>query len=440
MPLLPGKSKKAFSKNVETEMKHGKPMDQSLAIAYSVKRKNKKPKKMAEGGNVNAKNERRPMPDNRYDDAKMDARNSGNKPPKDDSWSSNITLKQAQKPSITKLSQPKIIGSDAFSVRNRDMHEDEADMMDRIHPESDLAQPPQRDNEDGPNRQGPKVPDMAAQHKAKRPPYNKAIEDQYAQDMAAAEMKKRQSYAQGGPVMEPEDSGLELMERSDEAHLQSMESPSEDEGSQEAHSLNEEDSMGHNDHLDMEDQHNSGRKPYYMGGPAVKEDHPHLMFDDAGENEDHILELNAAHDKHSADDSEDQPRAEEDMEHEDSIAAAIMSKKHRGSQSSGSPDDDHAVMMAEGGDIHSHGSMDSDDSDQADLSRNADEDANEEDQASFDALRKENYSESAGLKQLDSPMDSAQMGDEEEDESENKHDKIDKMRSRMNARRQFKQR
>ena len=49
MPLLPGKSKKAFSKNVETEMDNGKPQKQSLAIAYSMK---KKRKKMAEGGKV----------------------------------------------------------------------------------------------------------------------------------------------------------------------------------------------------------------------------------------------------------------------------------------------------------------------------------------------------------------------------------------------------
>lgn len=48
MPLLKGKSKKAFSKNVESEMDEGKPQKQALAIAYSMKRK----KKMASGGTV----------------------------------------------------------------------------------------------------------------------------------------------------------------------------------------------------------------------------------------------------------------------------------------------------------------------------------------------------------------------------------------------------
>jgi hypothetical protein len=42
MPLVKSKSKKAFSKNVSTEMHAGKPQKQALAIAYSVKRKAKK--------------------------------------------------------------------------------------------------------------------------------------------------------------------------------------------------------------------------------------------------------------------------------------------------------------------------------------------------------------------------------------------------------------
>lgn len=48
MPLIQGKSKKAFKKNVEIEMHAGKPQKQSLAIAFSVQRKNRK--RMAHGG------------------------------------------------------------------------------------------------------------------------------------------------------------------------------------------------------------------------------------------------------------------------------------------------------------------------------------------------------------------------------------------------------
>lgn len=41
MPLAFGKSKKAFSYNVKTEMAAGKPQKQAVAIAYSMKRRSK---------------------------------------------------------------------------------------------------------------------------------------------------------------------------------------------------------------------------------------------------------------------------------------------------------------------------------------------------------------------------------------------------------------
>lgn len=39
MPLTKSTSKKAFSENIKTEMKAGKPQKQAVAIAYSVKKK-----------------------------------------------------------------------------------------------------------------------------------------------------------------------------------------------------------------------------------------------------------------------------------------------------------------------------------------------------------------------------------------------------------------
>lgn len=41
MPLSKGKSKKAFEKNIKTEVKAGKPVKQAVAIAYSEKRRSK---------------------------------------------------------------------------------------------------------------------------------------------------------------------------------------------------------------------------------------------------------------------------------------------------------------------------------------------------------------------------------------------------------------
>ena len=45
MPLKKGGSKKAFSDNIKTEIKAGKPQKQAVAIAYSEANKSKQDKK-----------------------------------------------------------------------------------------------------------------------------------------------------------------------------------------------------------------------------------------------------------------------------------------------------------------------------------------------------------------------------------------------------------
>ncbi len=125
----------------------------------------------------------------------------------------------------------------------------------------------------------------------------------------------------------------------------------------------------------------------------------------------------------------------------DSMAAAIMAKRRREPSMSAESDSDidHQMMMAEGGltsedEINGADSIYSDDSDQVDLKRNAEEDANMEDQSSFDALRKENYSESTGLRQMGSPEDSNEHGHEIESDA---HDRVSAIRRRMASKRQF---
>lgn len=61
MPLIQGKSKEAFSKNVGKEMDAGKPRAQSLAIAYNMKRR--MAQKKAKGGMIDREEVNRPHVD-----------------------------------------------------------------------------------------------------------------------------------------------------------------------------------------------------------------------------------------------------------------------------------------------------------------------------------------------------------------------------------------
>lgn len=281
MPLIKSSSKKAVGENLEREMDSGKPRKQALAIALDTQRRMRR-KKMAKGGSVNdesAKYERRPMPENTYNDSHSVSRNSGNKPLKNSSWTDNSTVEQAQRPSPTKLSQPPQLGSDAYSSRAKSRVRDSLDRIDSEYPESDRAQPPKSYDELDPKRQGPKLSDMESQHNNHKPPYRSAKEDQYSEDEADPMMKKVQSplgrYARGGRVdMEPKDHGVELFEREDELDLQGRLHPGEhgEQPDSKYDELNASEKR-HPDGIDREMPH-SGNSPraYFSNGGSISDE------------------------------------------------------------------------------------------------------------------------------------------------------------------------
>lgn len=106
---------------------HSKP---SLAIALSVKNKNKR-KKMAEGGPVSAKAEKRPMPDQTGADSMSVSHNSGDKASHNDSWIDAKMGAPQKRPKMEPLKHPKMMKSDAFSTKLRD---EESDMISSMPP------------------------------------------------------------------------------------------------------------------------------------------------------------------------------------------------------------------------------------------------------------------------------------------------------------------
>lgn len=199
MPLMHSRSKKAFSKNVATEEKAGKPAKQALAIAYSVKRKPKKMagggttrpdsgfgsvtvydakggkvKKMAEGGPVSAKTEKRPGTQTEGADAHEVARNAAKKALVADGWTDQPTLPQARKGlKTTPIKHPKMAHSDIVQSRLRD-EEDHLQISAGVN-DGPQEQPPREDDEEGADRSGPSVPALKMKRMAKGGEINEEV-------------------------------------------------------------------------------------------------------------------------------------------------------------------------------------------------------------------------------------------------------------------------
>jgi hypothetical protein len=451
MPLSHGKSKKTFSKNVETEMNSGKPQDQALAIAYSVKRKaaNKR-KKMAEGGmayrNDSAKTESRPMPSEVDADHEMVRKNSGNKAPGQDSWTDRPTMKQVSKgPRTTPIKHPSMVPTDAFSVRMRDEEDDlQSSAGTNNGPQ---RQPPEHDNEEGPDRQGPSTPSLKMKRMAKGGMINdfESMDDAENDNVVHPEGLESDNdqmgpdedeymadhFAKGGEVDRSNEANFTRAQRNQRGRVNDSTGPAT-KGVNMPAGKNLAGEAGSEGTSQAGANLRAGLKIaakylHKRTSEQASKIHPKLKGMASGG-----TVISGSRDMDYAEGGMADGELEE--EHDASLSAAIMARRDRlhAEIDSGAHDEDMAVRMALGGeinedgdDIHSAGSMDThEDADQVDLSRNADEDANEEDQSSFNALRKENYSESAGLDKLDQPEDSNETGDSREKDSENENDMV----------------
>jgi hypothetical protein len=310
VPLIHSKSKKSVGKNIKTEMEHGKPHKQAIAIALSVKAK---PKRMAKGGSISASNEKRPMPNDRHDDSMQVSENSSKKPANNDKWTDKPTEKQAMANDVRgkklPIKRPRMVPSDAFSARLYDKE----GMLEESASPGPYGEQPSKDMDEMDAKKMGRSPDMAEEHSTHRKPYAKGGEVE--------------SMDYDHKANKYEDDLLDLP-------------PSHDEGSEMAMSHDEMDADMEGKSPDMSKPHNMEQSKAYARGGEVS------------------------------------PKDEMDEEHHNSLAAAIRARRDRlqAEIDSGAHDIDSAVRMAEGGEIMeespeilSHGSMDSDDSDQADL-------------------------------------------------------------------------
>lgn len=335
MPLMQSKSKKAFEHNMKSEMEAGKPKKQSLAIAYSIKRK---PKKMWGGGSTDPKPT--PSPDTSTDKGLASIR--------------------------------KAFGGKAHGgMLKRKKYAD-----------------------------GGKIP-MSAQ--------DERLEDQVADAMTPEEMDMlKHQYARGGEV--PASAIDESMEDVDDMYKSESQDMIKRRAAPSGLPKNwQEESMTGIDDAYTPEEMDMMRKKFSDGGelnPSLAMSRKVPGDDVEMQPKDHGMEL------YEREDEDDimgrmppsgygkQPPAAYD----ESPSEAIMRKR----------------KYADGGEV--------------DLAWNAREDFNNEDQMSFNALRKENYSETPGLDQLDSPRDSNLHGHELPDEDE--YDMADSIRKKIKYRRE----
>lgn len=194
---MKSKSKKAFNKNVESEMHAGKPQDQSLAIAYGIQKQAKKKKKMALGGAVEEESHSKPIynrnpgtPAKKPDDSRLPESDYMSK-----NWSEGSA--PARKPDDQRLPESETMSGSMKEPEDHQMlasyHEEQANMH-RMMAAGGMVEGAEDDNE-------PSVP--MAKSDDERPSESEYMSSHFSKGgIADAIMKKRKPkmMADGGMV------------------------------------------------------------------------------------------------------------------------------------------------------------------------------------------------------------------------------------------------
>lgn len=388
MPLIKGKSNKAFKANIGKEVAAGKPPKQAVAIAYSVKRNARK--KMADGGSA------------AYPTSRID------------SGYGKVIVREAEGGEITAQGEARPHPDEEFNDRKQIM---KSKAGFQIRPKKHAAMAPSDvlltklydDEEDLQGSEKPAEPGKADAKLAEGGPVG----------LAADMLRKRKTVDDFGSEDEKHS---EHSTKSTDLGEEYGAGPEEDENPHVRTNLPDEDvnppedefMAGHfkdggrveDDTDEMEPEDHEERAEYHeKHARKAREAGEHEMADEhESQAENHRRRADEKRNFHH--EMDEQPEDEANDEDNSSVAAAIMSKRRK--------------MLAKGGEV--------------DLSRNADEDPNFEDDASFDALRKENYSESDTLDDMDDPEDSNEIEPEHDEMDRNDEDDVDRIRRRMKKR------
>jgi hypothetical protein len=388
MPLKEGKSKRSFDHNVKAEIEAGKPMKQSLAIAYAVKKKNLQ--KKAEGGKVN-----------RLHQGANEARKYRS---------------QKEEKGVHSPSRPYPSSKESFGESYAGYTAKASGGVDaRTRKPVDKAEM----NEESKKEHRKTLEELKSMPKPKL----KGLADGGSVQEDVTEVTPDKGFgkiihikAEGGEIEE-----TKPMRSKRGFQIKPIKHPSMVESSKVKARLRDEMDEDRDNELDQHEaeemlHEERGHEPEMDEEPEIPEsrrDEEELAPDEDEYMADRFAEGGEAHDEDL------QPENEEEDEHESSIAATIMARKAaKKALESGSEDEDEAERYADGGEV--------------DIESNEEELPDDE---MYDhrnkAILKEHYGDD--LDDIHQPEDSNELGDEEEHEEEDEHDRdvVDKIMRNM---------